>query len=849
MRAPPSQNGAQFFRFSADLCCALTESFTFSEVNPAWRAVGWQPERLIGRSFVGLVHPSARHEAAHQLQQLLEGNATSAQFEAPLAREDGSWVALAWAWGTDRRVLYGSARPLPSRLASQRPSDDDALRLRAILDSMEEGVIVQDQAGQVISTNAAAERILRRSVPDLHTQNAYGPPLAPLIRRDGTPFPDAERPAAHVLRTGETVTNSVLGLQMGPGNTTWISTNATPLRSSPLATIQGVVLTIRDITEQVRLQEALEASLDNFRSLVASLPVGIAVSHGRTMRYVNRALVNILGYDDASELEGRDTSSVIHPSSERALSDRYAGMSEGKHPPPGTLECCKKSGGTVLIEVTSMPTVFEGKPAILAIIRDVTESHRAKQAQERSEARFRALVNFAPVGIFETNLQGQCVYANERVADITGLSVDQVLGEGWIRAVVTDDLDGIQSARERAKTAGTGLVYDLRFAADRGTVYAQVRSVPLVNEGATTGYLGALVDLTELRAAELALAQSEESMRTLTTRAPIGIGVRIGAKLVFGNPALAQMLGVSSTDELIGKDMVAAAAPEARARLHERHKQLALGERLPREIFPYPRSDGSIAMIEIDSQNIEYQGGPATMSLMRDVTELERTRAERDAVHAQLIDSLHEKQTLLQEIHHRVKNNLQVIASLLRLGRRYVKDRDALNVFDDSIARVHSIALIHERLYQAENLSKIHMPTYFDGLVGEIVRAHSTSHRLKVQVRCDDLFFNMDRCVPIGLIVNELVSNALKHAFSKSVAAERPEVSVDLSATGENCALVVRDNGAGMTGSGDKRDSLGLRLVASLTKQLHGESNMVSENGTEWRVVFPSSTVRNEEQE
>lgn len=495
---------------------------------------------------------------------------------------------VAAARAEKRRVFQ--AQQEEELVAAQSRLQERELRLNALLDAMEEGVVVQDASGSVVGSNVAARRILNLSGAELEKHSAHQAPLAPLMRRDKSPMPDAERPAAYVLRTGETVTDRVMGMRLDDERTLWLSCNATPLRARPDLPVRGVVLTFRDITQHVVLQEALERSLEQFRALMTSLPVGVAISHGRTMRFVNQALADILGYDSPAELEGNETLMVVHPGSLDAILERYAGMARGQFPGPGVLECRKRDGSPVLVEVTSMPTTFEDRPAILAIIRDVTESARAKQAQERSEAR--------------------------------------------------------------------------------------------------------------------------------------------------------------------------------------------------------------------------------------------------------LIESLAEKETLLQEIHHRVKNNLQVIASLLRIGRGYVKDAHSLSVFNDSIARVHSIALIHERLYRSHDLARIDMGDYLRGLLAELVRANATQQRISTQVLVDRQYFDIDRCVPIGLIVGELVSNALKHAFNTASSAA-PTISISLEERPASYELTVRDNGVGIDTSLAREDSLGLRIVASLVKQLDGEHRVESVGGTVWRIHFP----------
>jgi len=218
---------------------------------------------------------------------------------------------------------------------------------------------------------------------------------------------------------------------------------------------------------------------------------------------------------------------------------------------------------------------------------------------------------------------------------------------------------------------------------------------------------------------------------------------------------------------------------------------------------------------------------------------------ELRAANAALVTSLSEKETLLKEVHHRVKNNLQVIASLLRLGRGYVTDSAALSIFNDSIARVHSIAGVHEQLYQARDLSRIEMASYLDGLVRELVRANSTQARVSAQVIAQTLHFDVDRCVPIGLIVSELTTNALKHAF-KQPRTVPPVIVVALSEHEESYELCVRDNGDGL-GERSLDGSLGLRIVSNLVKQLRGEHRLEIDHGTAWFISFPKATLEAEE--
>lgn len=464
---------------------------------------------------------------------------------------------------------------------------------------------------------------------------------------------------------------------------------------------------------------------------------------------------------------------------------------------------------------------------------------RASAAEQHSEAKFRALVASAPVGMFEVDAKGRCTYVNDRWIAMTGIPLEQALGDGWARGVHPEDREKTVRHARQARLSGEPFSFHFRFISPtKKELFVWAQGVPLRDEhGAISGYLGAMVDLTEQRAAEQALAKSEEGFRMLAQRAPIGIGVRVGSTIVYANPALARLHGLESPEQLLGRDATEGASPSDRGALEERVSRSARGEPVPPDTVKLQRADGTEIKVEIDSINVEFGGRLATMSLIRDVTELERAQKERDAAHAALLESLGQKETLLKEIHHRVKNNLQVIASLLRLGRDYVADAAALDVFNDSIARVHSIALIHERLYQSKDLDKIDLANYFEGLVTELVRANTTHAPVAARIECEHVFLDVDRCVPIGLIVNELATNALKHAFEGS--PRQPDLLVSLVERNDDYELIIQDNGIGLTDGSPREDSLGLMLVSNLVRQLRGKHAMEQANGTRWRIVFP----------
>jgi two-component sensor histidine kinase len=212
---------------------------------------------------------------------------------------------------------------------------------------------------------------------------------------------------------------------------------------------------------------------------------------------------------------------------------------------------------------------------------------------------------------------------------------------------------------------------------------------------------------------------------------------------------------------------------------------------------------------------------------------------------AQLQESLKEKDVLLKEVHHRVKNNFAVVSSLLNLQSNSVEDERTRHYLHESSDRIRSMALVRERLYQAENVTNIRFSEYIMTLSEELTRSHRIDpNRITITMDVDDIPLSVDQAIPCGLIVNELITNALKYAFPGSYEG-RGEIVIELHRKGDrSIELVVRDNGVGIPADIDLRNngSLGLSLVFLLAEsQLGGSVRVEREEGTCFRIVFDTS--------
>jgi two-component sensor histidine kinase/putative methionine-R-sulfoxide reductase with GAF domain len=235
---------------------------------------------------------------------------------------------------------------------------------------------------------------------------------------------------------------------------------------------------------------------------------------------------------------------------------------------------------------------------------------------------------------------------------------------------------------------------------------------------------------------------------------------------------------------------------------------------------------------------LEQRVQERTSEIEKSNTLLIKEILERRCAESGLKQSLAEKDVLLKEIHHRIKNNLQIISSLLNLQSRNLKDSSALSSFNESNNRIRSIATLHEQLYRSKDLSRINFTTYIRNMTNNLLHSYGvTDNSIKIIVNSEHIYLDINTAIPCGLIVNELVSNAIKHGFPERKSGE---VTVDFNRFGDKYILKVSNNGIKFPPELDINNctTLGLELVSSLSKQLKGSLSLERENLTKFQLEF-----------
>lgn len=239
------------------------------------------------------------------------------------------------------------------------------------------------------------------------------------------------------------------------------------------------------------------------------------------------------------------------------------------------------------------------------------------------------------------------------------------------------------------------------------------------------------------------------------------------------------------------------------------------------------------------NEELESKIEQRTIELIQFNTKLQQEISQRKEAEVTIKKSLKEKEMLLKEIHHRVKNNLLVVSSLLEFQTDYIQDPDIISMFADSQNRIYSMALIHEQLYQSKDLAKLDFSEYLQSLVCNLFESYNISQELiRYHLQIEKIDLNIETAHPCGLLVNELISNALEHGFPEQ---RKGNIWITLRQdSNRKIVLKIEDDGIGFPEDLDFREteSLGMQLVCTLIEQLEGEIEMKRDRGTCFELIF-----------
>ncbi|MBN1532001.1 MAG: PAS domain S-box protein [Spirochaetes bacterium] len=499
-----------------------------------------------------------------------------------------------------------------------------------------------------------------------------------------------------------------------------------------------------------------------------------------------------------------------------------------------------------------------GLVEIQSVGRDITDRKRTEDALKESESKFRFLAENTGGLSFILNLDLSNQYITPNAEQILGFrpaerkhrSVMERLTDESCREVEEAFAREMEKARSGDYDPGSTTRLELQYRHKDGSIRIIDTAVRFLwnRTGVIEGIYGVGRDVTEQKKAEALREAAQESLRESEARyrflvenmGDVAFVVGIDFKTQYVTPSIERVLGFTPEERRAqspGQQLTPRSYRYAQERFAMELKKNQEGADPARTVtmeLEYYHKNGTIRTLETVFKGILDERGDtmALYGIARDITDRKETEAW-------LKSSLEEKDILLKEIHHRVKNNMQIISSLLDLQKTMVSDPQAYDLFGTCQSRIKAMAMVHERLYQSGNFSSINLRD----LLYDIVQEHSfvilTGAAVDIAVEAEDLFVSIATAIPCALLVNELVSNALKHAFH---GREKGSIVVGLQQAGEEtCQLTVQDDGTGLPEAEptERTDRLGLQMVDGLVRQIGGSIRFSSGDGTTVSVTFP----------
>ena len=842
------------------------------------------------------------------------------------------------------RALLGSASPLHDANGNVRGSvgafiditgrkqAEEALHqseqhYRLLFETMLQGVVYQDADGKIISMNPAAEKILGKTPDEFLGSSSVGEEYL-TIREDGSPFPGPEHPAMLSLQKGQEVQDVVMGVyNPRENNYRWISVNAVPIIRPGEEKPFQVYTIFNDITERKRVEDSLRESEERYRMLFNTMDEGFCIiemlfdENEKPIDYIftetNPAFERQTGFKNAVGKRIRE----LAPANEEYWYEIYGNVAL-------TGESVRFENRVEELhrwyEVYTYHIGEQESRKVAILFNDITERKQAEEALKKaletlrySEDQFRTLVQNVKSGIALIDETGRFAVVNPTFMQMfgldSGLDILNVNSQDWSlwevygedRKLLHVDDHPVRKAVMTGKPVKSQLVAVRNPGANELT-WMLINAEPILKEnGQIYRVICTYHDITERKQGEEALKKAhdtlEEKVKERTKQLAQAYkslkenerGLAEAQKMAhigswdwnlitrefYWSDEKYRIFGLSPQASKITYELfLGYVHPGDRNYVDNLNKRASRGEPYSIE-FRIIAADGTERIVYeqceavFDEKNIPVRMRGTT----QDITERKKTEK-----------ALAELETArLREIHHRIKNNLQVISSLLDLQAENLNSKtdlthsEILEAFRDSQDRVASIALIHEELYAGKGTDSLNFSLYLKKLVKSLFQTYRVGNS-NISLKLDlpeNIFFDMDNAIPLGIIVNELVSNSLKHAFPDMDAGEiRIKITRETQpadtlkgnkARGEtarrnkskaelgngsgisinssiNYTLSVSDNGIGIPESVDLENSetLGLQLVTILTDQLDGTLDLKRSQGSEFIIKFTLADLR-----
>lgn len=744
------------------------------------------------------------------------------------ARTDRLGLAIYIAMGLGMSVfaeLYRRNRHKAAAYDREEALRDARTRLAMFTATTREGVVESD-TGIIVDCNEQLARMLGYSVDELK-----GMPIADCIAPE-----DRDRVMANIRQGREAALEHALVRK--DGTTVTVETHGRPGPSGSI--IRHTV--VRDITERKQAESIIENTLPRYHNMLSSTYSGVLLmtEEGR-VEFINQAFCDAFGLKEApvdlvglssSELFEKTLPAYLHP--EEAIVRIPEILRQGQ---PVKIEEFEMRGGRTAM-ADFVPLQIQGKSCgRFWVCTDITRYKQAEAALRASEQFNKAVLDTVGTLVVVLDTEGRIQRFNQACERATGFAAAEVMGRiFWNLFVPDDDKVGVFRVWARLQDGDFPNTHENHWLCKDGSRrLISWTNTAIVQDNQLLYIIGAGLDITERKRAEEALRESEALYRGIGESIDYGVwACAPDGRNTYASESFLKMAGITQEQcsnfgwgDLLHPD-------DAERTIAAWQECVRTGGKWDIE-HRFRGADDKIHHVLARGVPVRNEQGDIRCwaGINLDISQLKEAEEQIKA-------SLAEKEVLLREIHHRVKNNLQVISSLVSLQAASLTDERMRAAFDDVCDRVRAMALVHEKLYQTGNLAQLNFSDYASSLLRSLWRSHHTlAGKVRVDLALAPLVLPVVAAVPCGLILSELAGNALKHAFPDGRGGT-VTVGLEHDSATEMVCLWVRDNGVGLPEGLDWRQSgsLGLRLVQILAGQLHGTVATSTGSGTEFRITF-----------
>lgn len=708
-----------------------------------------------------------------------------------------------------------------------RESED---RFRTLVEDVNVGILLQGPKAEMLLNNEAALNLLGVSQDQLLGRSSFDSEWN-VIREDGSDFKGADHPVPMAIATKTPVRGCIMGVYRPKQNDrVWLLVDAVP-RLNSQGEIIDVICTFNNITELKKAEQSLRFS----RFTIDHSSDGIFwIKPDGSFFDINPQAHLSLGYS-YEEMRNLGVPDIDSAYSRDVWPMHWQNLREKGSITFSTRQL-RKDGAEIDVEVNANFIQFEGQEFNCAFVRDITNRKYEEGKLQESEARFKLAARVARIGVYEWNVMTNETFFDERAREIFKMqnTLPENIFQEWFEGINKEDLIAVQDAMDRTIKNGVPheLVYEWR--SNRGEILTiHVNAIAKTDaRGQTISVMGVATDITLEQASEARLRESEQRFRAIADTAPVYIWIADEDKmhtyfskayLEFTGRMLPQELGYGWSEKIHSEDLVG---------VIERFEYYFDKREPYRHEYRLRGSDGSyrwvlsngVPRFLADGTFIGYIGSGIDIS-------------HQKIIEQQLIRSNREKDLLIKEIHHRVKNNLQLVSSVIYIRMMKMEEGKTKEFLEDTRKKIKAIALIHESVLQTDYLNQIDLHSYVNKLIVDLKVANSLNHsNIKVISQIDSIMVNLDVAVNCSLIVNELFTNSIKHAFGPDQAGE---IIITIKRVANQIELKMSDTGPGMpAGIMPGQTSFGMQLLDVFFKQLDAKVTIKNKNGTVYSILF-----------